>query len=305
MPAALAQTDTGARRSGNWNDGSIWTGGLPPSPEDNVYIGSSYPAGSATTATVTLTQNESANVVYVGDGNQSGVGTLDLGSSVLTANKLYLGSSYGSGSLLESAGGSFSVHNMEVDPAYGGSNSLSFGPSDTVSSVTLAGTSATTVATGNVTGELDTSAGRNGTGYSFPAISLGADLQLSGNFTADTGSVSLNGHSITTSAIILAGVGHAVSFDRGPNPGYLTANTLSIGETPHGGMPFSFIPTDSFANVYLSGSTVSTAASSNITGSLSLDYSTVNLGADLNLSGTLEIQGTGIVDAHHHDIAAN
>ena len=62
--AAHAQ-DVGTVSSGNWENGSIWTTGAVPGSSNNVYIGSTYPIGSAATATVTLTQNESANNVYL------------------------------------------------------------------------------------------------------------------------------------------------------------------------------------------------------------------------------------------------
>jgi len=85
--AAVFAQDTGAITSGNWEDSSIWTSGTVPGSSNNVYIGSSYPTGSATTATVTLTASESAANVYLGD-NSSFVppfatGTLNLGNNSL------------------------------------------------------------------------------------------------------------------------------------------------------------------------------------------------------------------------------
>ena len=107
--AAFAQ-DTGTSTSGNWEDGAIWTSGTVPGSSNNVFIGSMYPAGSAATATVTLTTSESAGNVYLGYGNNGGTGTLDLGNNSLTiAGTLYIGQNGGTGILQEGAGGSFTA----------------------------------------------------------------------------------------------------------------------------------------------------------------------------------------------------
>ena len=105
--ATLAQ-DVGAVTSGNWNTGSTWTTGTPPGSSNNVYIGSTYPSAAAKTATVTLTQAQSANNVYLGYGNGSN-GTLDLaGNSLTITGNLVIGQSSGTGTLSE-AGGSFTA----------------------------------------------------------------------------------------------------------------------------------------------------------------------------------------------------
>ena len=50
----------GAKSSGDWGTGSIWTSGSAPGSSNNVYIGGNTPTGAASTATVTLTTNEAA-----------------------------------------------------------------------------------------------------------------------------------------------------------------------------------------------------------------------------------------------------
>ena len=52
--------------SGNWENGSTWTTGIPPGSSNNVYIGSIYPPGAAGTATVSLTASEFAKDVFLG-----------------------------------------------------------------------------------------------------------------------------------------------------------------------------------------------------------------------------------------------
>ena len=142
--ATLAQ-DVGAVTSGNWNNGSIWTTGTPPGSSNNVFIGSTYPPAPAATSTVTLTQAQSANNVYLGNGNGTD-GTLDLaGNSLTIAGSLVIGQNSGTGTLNE-AGGSFTATNAYVDNG----NSLNFGANDVVSNFSLGGSIATTAATGNL-----------------------------------------------------------------------------------------------------------------------------------------------------------
>jgi hypothetical protein len=77
--AAFAQ-DTGATTSENWDDSSIWTYGTVPGSTYNVSMSSTYHAGSAATATVTLTASESAANVYLGWNNSGRAGTLNSGT---------------------------------------------------------------------------------------------------------------------------------------------------------------------------------------------------------------------------------
>ena len=80
---------------------------------DNVLIGSNYPTGSASTATVTLAENEFASSVLLGYGSGT-TGTLDLGDFKLTlGNSLYIG--YGGTATVLRGSGYFSVSNLYVD----------------------------------------------------------------------------------------------------------------------------------------------------------------------------------------------
>ena len=67
LPGLALATDTGAVANGDWSSAATWTNGMPGAA-DNAYIGSTYPAGAAATAVVTLSQNSSAGNVYLGEG---------------------------------------------------------------------------------------------------------------------------------------------------------------------------------------------------------------------------------------------
>jgi hypothetical protein len=60
LSCALAGTpavaQTGAVGNGDWSSAATWTNGLPAA-NNTAYIGSTTPAGAATTATVTLSQD--------------------------------------------------------------------------------------------------------------------------------------------------------------------------------------------------------------------------------------------------------
>ncbi len=108
VPGVTSAQDTGATGNGNWESPSTWTTGAVPGASNNVYIGSTYPAGAAATAAVTLTANGSASSVSVGLGNGTN-GTLNLGGnalSIITALDLGVG---GTATLQEGAGGSFTA----------------------------------------------------------------------------------------------------------------------------------------------------------------------------------------------------
>ena len=219
--SALAQT--GAKTSGNWNDPTIWTGGAVPGSGDLAFIGSTFPLGSASTATVTLTQNESADTVFLGYSNSGGLGTLNLGSNTLTigGGGLNLGVSGGSGQLLEGPGGSFSASSVSI---YNG-NTLSFGTGDTAAILFLSGSTATTAATGNLTGNVSVTQGST--------VNMGANMSLPTTATLDvedTGSiVHMNSYNISAGTIQLGvNSGAAVTIDRGTTPGSLTANALEV-----------------------------------------------------------------------------
>src|SRR5262252_7382986 len=125
---SLPAQNTGAKSSGNWENTSIWTAGTVPNSINNVYIGAGVPAaptGTAASATVTLTANESANNVFLGDGF-SASGTLNLGGNKLTiGSALDIGGPGGTG-VLNEGGGSFTSGSVDVE----GGSSLTFGSAD-------------------------------------------------------------------------------------------------------------------------------------------------------------------------------
>ena len=152
--AAHAQ-DIGAITSGNWEDNSLWTGSVIPGSSSNVYIGSNTPVGSALDSTVDLTQDESAQNLYLGYGG--GNGTLNLAGNTLSiSNILNIGNGSSVGTLIE-GGGSFTASTLTID----GGNAFTFGTNDQVSNTLniYNGSTATTTATGNVSGSVNVYSG--------------------------------------------------------------------------------------------------------------------------------------------------
>ncbi|MGD0519192.1 MAG: hypothetical protein ABSA26_16775, partial [Thermoguttaceae bacterium] len=185
--------DYSAITSGNWNDTSTWMPGAIPDVSDTVYIGCNYPEGSASTATVTLTQDQSANNVTLAYSNGSN-GILNLGNSKLTiSNYLYIGSSTGAtGSILRGSG-SFSCSGLYVDHG----NSLDFGALDSVNNLTLSNTStATTTAVGNI---------KSGIDVQYSTLKLGDNLSLTGNLNirGSGATLDMGYHTITANQIFL------------------------------------------------------------------------------------------------------
>ncbi len=235
--ASLAD-DLGTISSGNWNNASIWTSTPIPGSADTVFIGSTYPSGAATTATVNLTQDQSAAAVIVGYDSGT-LGTLDLGNSELTiAGSLYIGFSPGATGIVQRGSGGFTGNGLTVNNG----NSFTFGAPDAVDSVGLYnGSALTTVAVGNVT---DSAAV-----YSGSTLTLGADMALTGGFdVTDNGStLDMGGRAVNTNALWLGWYGGSPTvLNRGP----LTANDLYVGNRT-----FSLIATDAVSNLHLSNGT--------------------------------------------------
>ena len=302
--------DTGAKNStGNWETASNWTGGAVPGSSNNVYIGSTYPSGAASTATVTLTANEAASNVYLGNGSGTS-GTLDLGGKTLTiGNNLVIGQSGGTG-VLNEGGGSFTATNAYVENG----NSLTFGAKDAVGYLELDSKStATTAASGNVTGGIDVLSGST--------LTAGADLKLSGTLNVeDSGSVlNMQNHNITADSVQFGYNGStAVTLQ---NLGNITSTNLYIGN----GMAFNLTSADSVTNFYLNekatstltnnvsylqlqnGSSATTTSSGSATGGIDvLSGSTLTAGADLKLTGTLNVEDSGsVLNMQNHNITAD
>ena len=291
ITGAAAAQDTGAIAPGVWDNASIWTGGVVPGMSNNVYIGSTYPVGAASTATVTIsTVDEQAGNLYLGFGSGS-EGILNLfGHKVIVNNTLSIGqgasagASGGVGSIVELSGGSFQTKNLEIHSL----NSLTFGASDVAKSVL--------VDTGST-------------------LNLGASTKFTGIVDVrNSGSVlNLNGNNLTATDIYLGynndQPGGAVTLNRGSG-GTLTATDLFLGN----GTSLSLVAGDKVSTLGLyqsttntlgtgvivgglivaGGSTATTTDSGNVTSTvLMAGGSTLNLGAALNISGQLTATGTG------------
>jgi hypothetical protein len=307
---AYAQ-DAGAITNGNWNNAAIWTTGTVPGASNNVFIGSNYPGGAALSATVTLTQNQSAATLYLGYGAGTN-GTLNLGANNLAATTIWIGQGGGTGTITN-AGGSFTTQNMYLASG----NSYTFGAADQVTSTfeLQNASTATTAAAGNATGYVDV--------YSGSTLNVGANLNLSGYLDIENAgsTVHMNGHNLSANQVFLGWNSQAVTFDRGATPGTLTANQLYVN-----GSNFNPLTTDAVTNFYLNnatttlnsgvavsflqlqgGATGTTTTVGNITSSANVDSaSTLNLGANLSLTGNLDVEDTGsAVHMNGNNISAN
>jgi hypothetical protein len=286
--------DFGAITSGNWNDTSTWTPVSIPGSGDNVYIGSTYPSGAVSSATVTLIQDQSADNVYLGYGSGT-AGTLDLGDFKLNiGNSLYIGNGSGAIGTVNRGSGSFSAYNLSL----GNGNTFTFGSLDAVTTlyVSASATTATTTAAGNVTGNIYISGGST--------LTLGADMTLSGEIRLGETVSTLNmvEYALKANQICLGWDGGTPTLS---NRGRLTTSYLYVAN-----QPFNLNVTDSISNfslsngtstlntpvsgLYLSNnSTATTTAVGNVTGNVSIySGSTLTLGADMTLSGELRLGET-------------
>ena len=256
-----------------WNSSLTWTPATIPGAGDNAFIGS----GSATNATVTLTQDQSASNVFLGYGSGT-AGTLGLGNSKLTiGGNLYLGYSGGATGTILRGSGYFTASGLSVD----NSNLFIFGTLDTVSGLSLynSATAVTTAATGNVTA--------NAIVYSGSTLKLGANLSLTGGLDVrGSGAIlDMGGHTATAVTVLLGwNDGQPISVQ---NRGTLLTTNLYVGN-----QTFDLIATDSISNLYLSSAMLTTAATGNVTANaIVYSGSTLTLGANLSLTGGLDVRG--------------
>jgi hypothetical protein len=314
LATAPARADFGAVTSGNWNTPAIWTGGTVPGTSDRVFIGSTSPAGSATTATVTLTQNQSANVVYLGYGNGT-AGTLNLGTSQLTVGTLFLGypGLNGVGTIQRGAGGRFTADSAFV---FGSGSSLTFGAGDAVSFFQVGeGGTAFTTAAGNPFLNADQIDLRGG-----GTLTLGSSLVSSSvNIFVRGGTLAAAGNPISTNAITLS--------DNWTLTGQ--GNLAPFGMSVRS-QAFTFQPGDTAKQLFVSGidtvgqastaAVVTTAATGNLTGNV-IVYGPINgggagsltLGAPLTLvrndsigiAGQLSVIGGATLNAQNYPITVN
>jgi fibronectin-binding autotransporter adhesin len=321
----LRAQDVGAITNGNWNDSTIWTSGMAPGAGNSVYIGSNYPTGAALSATVTLTQDQQANYVYLGYSTGSS-GTLNLGNSALTVGSLYVGYS-GAGTVMRTTG-SIIGSNLYV----GSGSSFTFGGGDAIGSFNMSGSTATTASTGNITNSilLDGSS----------TLTLGAALSVSGSVDIRNGSIlNAQNFSIAANQIFVGWNGNSPVAQLQNRGSLITPNLYVTGQN------FNLIPSDNVQNFYLSGgnttlpancslsslnlyssasastltstvaianvalnssSTLTTSSTGNIIASVFLDgASTVTLGADLSVANAVDIRNGSILNAQNHNITAN
>ncbi len=297
--------DVGAITSGSWSNSTVWTSGMSPGAGNNVYIGSSYPSGAALSATVALTQDQQASSVYLGYSSGAS-GTLNLGSSTLTAVSLYVGDG-GTGSVMRTTG-SISASNLFV---YSG-NHFAFGGGDVIGALSMSGSTATTAVIGNVTSSalLDASS----------TLTLGAALSVSSSVDIRNGSIlNAQGYSITANQIFIGWNGNSPVAQLQNRGDLITPNLYVAGQT------LNLTSSDSVQNFNLSGgitslpsgatvaslnlyasSTGTTSATSNITSSVYLDgASTLTLGANLSVPLSVDIRNGSILNAQGYSITAN
>ncbi len=301
-PARAQNTGAWATGNGNWETPSIWTTGSVPGSTNNVYIGSAsgttVPANAALNATVTLTANESAADVYLGYGNTSS-GTLNLGSNTLsvtgTINIGIVGNG-GTGSITES-GGSFTAGGLYLYSAGSSINSYTFGAKDVVGSLLVNASTATTSATGNVTGGAYVEAG--GT------LNLGAAMNFYGTGIVDVegaGSViNMHGHSIGANAVELGYNGSSAATIE--NQGTISTGNLFLGN----GTTLTMGTSDQASDLTLATkATLTTVAVGNLGGNVGVySGSTLNLGATLSVLGNVDVEDTNsAINANGHGISS-
>jgi hypothetical protein len=273
-----------AKASGNWEDPSVWAGNVVPNSSNNVYIGATDPAGAVTTASVTLTANESAIDIHVGYGTPCN-GTLNLNGHSLTISSLYLGQFGNSPGHIIEAGGSLTMAGINM---FGAANSLTLGTADTVSGIDIeSGAVLTTSAIGNIsTGGAVANGG---------VLTLGANASLSGGLNVEgAGGSALNlaGHNLTINSLDLGYFSNSsVNFNRGSGtPGTLTVTNLNLANAQN----LALIAGDTITNIDIeNGANLTTAATGNITVGGSVASATLNLGADMSLTGGLNVENLG------------
>jgi hypothetical protein len=316
--AGRATAGTFAVTSGDWSSAATWSAGVPT---NNGNVATTEVAGIgeyapyARTATVTLSQDSQVNFLHLGDGSGNS-GTVDLNGFNLFANYLYLGNG-GTGAIQRTGGGTFSV-GAHFYVNYG---TFTFAPGDAVAEIDLSsfyGTSATTAATGNITGTASVPTSTT--------LTLGAKLTLSSQLIL-SGTLNANGYALSAPTVQIS-YGFSL-VNRGP----ISATTLSVTSQNNTATQTNFDLTaaDSVSTFNLYGinttlpagasvqtlflyhnsngspgavSTATTSAVGNVTGSVYIDQgSRLTMGADLNLTGDLNLQGA--VSANGHAISAN
>lgn len=211
-------TDYLATSSGTWSNGATWTPAGVPGARDNIYIGGIYPSGVAASVAVTLTQSQFASNLFLGyDSGDSG--TLNLGNyNLAVSGYVFLGPSAGATGGIQRGSGSFTAADLYVE----NTNHFTFGAGDSVSYVSLSGSSLlTTTATGNVTGSIDVESGST--------LTMGANMLLNGYLNLqDSGStLDMGGYTLAANQVYLGWNGSGPVTVAGPGP--VATNYLYVG----------------------------------------------------------------------------
>jgi hypothetical protein len=180
-----------------------------------------------------------------------------------------------------------SVANFQLDIASGTLNS-------TVGSLTLtrSAQAATTLA-GSVTGSvsLDTSS----------LLTLAASMSLSGNLDIERSStLDMAGHPISAYNVLLG-------WNQNQPFNVINRSTITTSYLQLGAGTFNLIASDSVLNLNLSNSAaMATATTGNVTGNVSLDYSSLlTLGASMSLSSNFDFERGATLNMAGHPLSAN
>jgi hypothetical protein len=327
-PGAANADSFGARTNippGNWSDPATWTDGTingVPGPNDAATVGTTFPPGSASTASVYLTQNSAAYSVTLGDGSGTS-GTLDLHGFNLSigGTGLALGINGGLAAIQRTGGGTLTLTTAGINVL---ANDFSFAAGDTTPILTLSAygstpATVTTAAAGNVSQLARVNPGCT--------LTLGADLaagevDLRGNLNANGHGIGAFGSTvefgyfggpftITNRGPITAGDLRVssqyspgqTSFDLTTSDAVTTFSLYGVDTTFPTGAAVNNLNLYSNANSTLRFSTATITASGNVTNTVLVDPgNTLNLQADLNLQSSLDLRGT--LNANGHALTA-
>jgi hypothetical protein len=204
--------DFGAITNGNWTNASTWTPASIPGANDDVYIGSTYPIGSAAAATVILVQNQSAGNVYLGFDSGT-AGTLNLGNYKLDiGDSFYIGGGSASSGTVIRGSGSFAASSLWVCDG----NTFTFGTQDEAASlIVFEGAAANTTSSVNITDSVSILVGST--------LTLGANMSLTGKLDIWAAStLDMAGHSLSADQISLSDTAKIL------NGGQISAHSIDI-----------------------------------------------------------------------------
>ena len=255
--------------------------------------------------------NLGANMSLSGGVNVEGIGsTLNLAGHNFSAGTLWLGYFQSSPVTLQRGGtpGTLTLGNLDM----ANSQTLALVAGDAITNIDIeGGASLTTAAPGNITG--------GGVVVNGAKLNLGANMSLSGALNVEgTGGSTLNlaGHGLSANTLDLGYFSSsAVAFQRGsPTPGTLSLDSLNLGN----GQNVTLIAGDTITgggimgvggsgavNLY-GGATLTTATSANVTCTVNVVASTLNLGANMSIGNqVVNAENGGSVNLAGHNLTAS